>query len=150
MVWVQPRTYAALELMTASIFNTHLRDQFNALSQSKALEVVIGDLNGGVINTGLKGWYKIRFKATITGWTLVGDVSGSIVIDVWKEAFASLPATVADSIAGGAKPTLSAALKAQSGALSWAVAAGDWLYFNVDSASTVKQVTLALDLELAA
>lgn len=31
MAWTTPRTWVALEYLTASIFNTHVRDQLNEL-----------------------------------------------------------------------------------------------------------------------
>lgn len=60
---------------------------------------------------------------------------------------AAAPPTVLDSITASAKPTLSSAQKSENTTLTgWTktLAAGDWLAFNVDSAATVKQVTLSL------
>lgn len=31
MAWSTPRTWVALEYLTAALFNTHIRDQFNEL-----------------------------------------------------------------------------------------------------------------------
>ena len=88
---------------------------------------------------------------TITAWTMLGDVSGSAVIDVWKVAIASSPPTVANTIintgAGGVKPTLSGAQHAQSASVAnWttSLAVGDTIRFNLDSASTCKRVTLVI------
>jgi hypothetical protein len=105
------------------------------------------DGGGSAITTGQKGHLAIDFACTILGWTILGDQSGSIVVDCWKDTYASFPPTVADTIAGSEKPTLSAAQKNQDLTLStWttAVAAGDILAFNVDSAATVTRVTIAL------
>ena len=69
------------------------------------------------------------------------------MVDVWKSTYANLPADASDTIAGSEKPTLSAAVKNQDLTLTtWttSVALGDWLGFNVDSASTVKRVVVAL------
>ena len=77
----------------------------------------------------------------------MADQSGSIVIDVWKDSFGNFPPTVADTIAGTEKPTLSSQQAAQDLSLStWSqdIDAGDVLAFNVDSASTVAQVPLTL------
>lgn len=109
-----------------------------------AIEIGNGD---SVITTGVKGDIEIPFAMTITGWTLVADVSGSIVIDVWKDTYANFPPTVADTIAGSEKPTLSSAAKNQDLSLStWttSIAAGDILRFNVDSITTCKKITLVL------
>ena len=105
------------------------------------------DGGGSAITTGQKGHLEIPFAMTISGWTLVADQSGSIVIDVWKDTYANFPPTVADTIAGSEKPTLSSVQKNQDLTLStWttAVAAGDILAFNVDSITTVQRVSLIL------
>jgi hypothetical protein len=89
----------------------------------------------------------IPFPCTITGWTLLADVPGSCVIDIWKDNFVNSPPTVADTITAAAKPTLANAQKAStSGLTGWttAIAADEILAFNVDSADTVKRVTLSL------
>ena len=114
-----------------------------------ALSFII-DGGGSAITTGQKGHLEIPFACTITGWTLLGDQSGSIVIDVWKDTYANFPPTVADTIAGSEKPTLSSAQKNQDLTLTtWttSVAAGDILAFNVDSVSTVTRVILSIRAE---
>ena len=111
-----------------------------------ALAFII-DGGGSAITTGQKGHLEIPFAMTITGWTLLADQSGSIVIDVWKDTYANFPPTVADTIAGTEKPTLASAQANQDLTLtSWttAVAAGDILAFNVDSITTVQRVTLVI------
>lgn len=105
------------------------------------------DGGGSAITTGVKGYVEVPYACTITGWTLVADQSGSIVIDVWKDTYANAPPTVADTIAGSEKPTLASVQKNQDLTLStWTttVTAGDIIGFNVDSASTVTRVTLTL------
>lgn len=105
------------------------------------------DGGGSAITTGQKGHIEIPFACTITGWTILADQSGSIVIDVWKDTYANFPPTDADSIAGTELPTLSSAQKNQDLALgSWttAVTAGDILAYNVDSVATVERITLSI------
>ena len=102
---------------------------------------------GTAITTGVKGYLLIPYTCTITAAELTADQSGSIVIDVWKDAAANFPPTDADSITASAPPTLSSAQRSSDSTLTgWTVslAAGDYLGFNVDSASTVTRVTLAL------
>jgi hypothetical protein len=102
---------------------------------------------GSAITTGIKGYLYVPYACAITVAELVADVSGSIVIDVWKDTAANFPPTDADSIAASAPPTLSSAQRSSDSTLTgWTVslAAGDYLGFNVDSASTVTRVTLAL------
>lgn len=107
-------------------------------------------INGGgvVITTGVAGsGLTIPFAATINSVTLQADQTGSIVIDIWKDTYANFPPTVADSICASAKPTISASNKSLDTTLTgWttSIAAGDILYFNVDSCSTITNVVLTL------
>lgn len=105
------------------------------------------DGGGSAITTGIKGDIEIPFACTINSWTILADQSGSIVVDVWKDTYANFPPTVADTITGTEKPTLSSAAKNQDLSLSsWttSVAADDILRFNVDSITTVTRVTVAI------
>ena len=107
------------------------------------------DNGDSVINTGIKGDLVVPFACTINSWTILGDTSGSIVVDIWKNTYANYPPTVANTITASAKPTVSSANKNQSSTLTgWttAVAANDILRFNVDSATTVKRITLVLSV----
>lgn len=111
------------------------------------------DGGGQTITTGVKADVRVPYSGTITGWEIVANASGSIVIDVWKDTYANFPPTVADTIAGTEKPTLSSATKNQDTSLStWttSLTAGDWLRFNVDSATTVQRVALAIMVDASA
>lgn len=117
------------------------------VSQTGSFGITI-DGGGSAITTGVKGYVTIPYDCTITGWTLVADVSGSVVIDVWKDVYANYPPTVADTISGTEKPTLSSAIKNQDLSLStWTttVTAGDVIGFNVDSADTITRVHLIIN-----
>ena len=104
------------------------------------------DGGGSAITTGVKGFVKMPFAVTVTGWNILADQTGSIVVDVWAEDEALSPPTVADTIAGTEKPTLATAQKNEDLALTtWTnIAAGDWVGFNVDSITTVERVTVAI------
>lgn len=105
------------------------------------------DGGGSAITTGIKGDIMIPFNCSVLGWDIVGDTSGSIVVDVWKDTYANFPPTVGDSITGSEKPTLSSATKNQDLTLSsWTTtfSRNDWLRFNVDSASTLTRVTIVI------
>lgn len=105
------------------------------------------DGGGLAITTGVKGDIEIPFACTINSWTILSDQTGSIVVDVWKDTYANFPPTVADTITGSEKPTLSSANKNQDLSLSsWttSISAGDILRFNVDSVTTVQRVTVAI------
>jgi hypothetical protein len=119
-----------------------------ATAREVSLPYIIGD-GVNVITTGVKGYIEVPFACSIIAARLLGDASGSIVIDIWKDTYANLPPTVGDTITASAKPTLSSAQKSQDTTLTgWttSITAGDWLGFNVDSVTTLKLVTLALTL----
>jgi collagen type VII alpha len=102
---------------------------------------------GSIISTGIQGDIQIPYSMTIDSWTLIADQSGSIVVDVWKDTYANYPATVADTITGSAKPTISSSNKAQSSTLTnWTttVNEGDIVRFNVDSISSITKATLII------
>lgn len=149
MAWTAPRTWSPGETVTATLMNSHVRDNFNAVS-GKAIVIQLGSVDSVAIVAGLKLFIEIPISMKVTGWTVVADASGSIVLDVWRDSYANFPPTAADTITGTEKPTLSSAQKAQDLSLStWSpnISAGDILAINVDSVATVKQVTLTLRAE---
>jgi hypothetical protein len=111
---------------------------------------IILDGGGSVITTGIKVDLPVPYAAKITGWDIMADASGSIVVDLWKDTYANYPPLVADSITAGNKPTLSSAEKntwtAGTGA-EWSVAQGDIIRVNVDTVATVKRVLIALKVK---
>ena len=123
---------------------------FTERGASPSLVGVVGltiDGGGSVPATGAKGVVQVPYAGTITGWTLIGDVSGSAQITVSKATYAGFP-TVA-SIVASAPPNLSSAQKSTSTTLTgWttAVAAGDILSFNLDSITTCTRLVLELQI----
>jgi hypothetical protein len=108
-------------------------------------------INGGqsVITTGLKTYITCPYSGTITGWELLSTLTGSIVVDVWKDNYINYPPTLSDSICGIDKPTLSSQIKNNNNNLTnWntSINEGDIIAFNVDSISLLKQVTLTLKI----
>lgn len=121
-----------------------ITNSFNA----NAINVTIGDGVNVITNSpAIKCWIRMPHAGTITGVEVTADASGSCVLDIWKTTYATIPATSATKITASAPPTLSSAIKSQDTAQTgWTktFSAGDYFYFTVTSASTVKQVTLAL------
>jgi hypothetical protein len=116
------------------------------VSNTRTLNFVI-DGGGSAITTGKKGVIVVDGDYTVTGWTVIADVSGSIVVDVNRATYTNFPTTA--SIAGTELPTLSSVQKNEDLSLtSWTttLSARDVLEFEVDSASTVTRVTVALRL----
>lgn len=122
----------------------------DSLKGDLAFASVVIDGGGAAITTGIKGDIgPFPFACEIEEASLLADQAGSIVLDIWRDSYANYPPVAGDSITASAKPTLSSAVKAQDATLSgWtrSIAAGDTLRVNVDSASTVQRVTLALKL----
>ncbi len=103
------------------------------------------DGGGVAITTGSKGCLSVPAAMTITGWEIFGDVSGSIVVDIKRATYANLPTFTA--ISASAQPTLSSAQKnVDSTVTGWttSIADGDYLEFNVASATTVTRVTVVI------
>jgi hypothetical protein len=131
--------------ITGSFFGTATTASYTPISRSFGITI---DGGGSAITTGIKSDIIIPFNMTISSWTLVADQVGSIVIDVWKDNYATFPPTVLDSIAGSEKPTLTSANKNQDLNLTtWttAITAGDIIRFNVDSATTITKATLTIN-----
>jgi hypothetical protein len=109
--------------------------------------IVNGD---DVIATGVAGTgIQVPFNCTINSVTLLAAQTGSIVIDIWKDIYANFPPTVADTICASALPTITSSNKSTNSTLTgWnkTITAGDVLYFNVNSVTTIKNVVLTLQV----
>jgi len=144
----------AITALSGSVITTGTVALARLPPRVEALGIVI-DGGGAVITTGVKGFLEVPWACTITQATVLSIdaavTSGSIVIDVWKDTYATYPPTVADTITASAKPTLSSATKSQDATLTgWttSLAAGDILGFKVDSATAVLKVLLELRVTL--
>lgn len=108
---------------------------------------VVFDAGGAVLSTGPAGDFPIPFDCTITGWVLLAEGTGSVVVDIWRDTYANFPPTVADTICGGNKPTISSGSKNRdiTTLTGWSktLTIGQTLRFNIDSA-TLTRVTLTL------
>jgi len=109
------------------------------------------DGGGSAITTGSKGFLRIPFAGTITGWTILADQSGSIVVDIQSSTYAGFPTNA--TICGTHKPTLSSVQKNEDTApgtggtpMTVAVTAGDILEYIVDSVATVTRVLVSIDM----
>lgn len=105
------------------------------------------DGGGAPITPGIKGDLVVPFNCTIKLIELLADQRGDIILDIWKARFADYPPTIAGSITGSSQPTLKSAEKGQDSTLAgWIpnVSAGDILRLNVNAASNLTRITLAL------
>lgn len=141
-------------LTNKSIVASQLTGQVAQSNGGTAGTSVTGQLTFVIPSTGsaiATGTQTINVQAphdgTITGWTILGTTSGSIVIDIWKDTYANFPPTVADTITASAKPTVTTATKATSTTLtSWttSITKGDVFKINVDSVTSMTDVVLVV------
>jgi len=104
--------------------------------------VVIDGMGAAIIASNTSyGYTVVPYAATITGWDVQADVSGSVVFDV------EISGT--SIIGAGNKPTLSSQITNSAATSGWTditLAANDKLEFIAVSAATVTRVTLTLFL----
>jgi hypothetical protein len=113
-----------------------------------AINYVI-DGGGAAIAAGTVGFLEVPFACHVDRWTLMADQHGSVVIDIWRDAYSNYPPTDADSMSGTTNmPAISGTVAAQGADLSgWGtqgIASGDILAYHVDSCSSIELCTIAL------
>lgn len=102
------------------------------------------DGSGSVITTGNKGYAIMPYNATITGWDIISNTSGTCVVDIWKNT--SIP-TSANTITGSEMPTLlNQQINSNNTINSWNknISINDIISFNVLTASTVSRINLII------
>jgi hypothetical protein len=104
------------------------------------------DGQGNTVAVDSTAYGVLPFAGTFTGWRLASNVSGSIVIDLWKTTFGETTPTVANTITPTGKPTLTNE-KTATGTFSAAITANDLLACHVDSVSGLTKVVLELIYE---
>ena len=150
MAYSQPSNKATSDLVTAANWNQDIVANTVALADGVIIITVDGD--GSVPSTGIVARLSVPKPLTITQVTLLADVSGNIVFDIWKDSFANYPPTVADTITASAKPTLSGAIKSQDGTLTgWTTSlnSGDTIFINIDSIATITYCTMMFKVKQA-
>lgn len=116
-------------------------------TEKSAIEFVI-DGGGSVIAVGIKGHLRVEFDCEITRWTMLGDQSGSIELDINRyTSLANFDTGTKASITGTDPPDLVSDLGDDSVALTgWTVILneGDILEWEVISVTTIQRVTNSL------
>jgi hypothetical protein len=118
----------------------------NIQTQTDIAVVFVIDAGGVVISEGLRGCLYIPFDGTIISANILADVSGDIVVDIWKDVLANYPPADDDSICAAAPLTIVGATYATGTITTWdkTITAGDVLSFNIDSIATITNVTITL------
>jgi hypothetical protein len=128
-------------------FGYLLNEEVNQVqTQTDVAVVFVIDAGGVVISTGLRGCLYIPFNGTIISANILADVSGSIVVDIWKDVYANYPPADADSICASAPLTIANATHAAGVVATWnkTITAGDVLSFNIDSIDVITRITITL------
>lgn len=93
-------------------------------------------------------YISIPYNCTISEWTMIGNTSGNVAVNIWKTTYALAPPVAANSIvANNTMPRLvSEAKNTSTNTSGWTltVAAGDVVAFNLDSSSGVNSATLVV------
>jgi hypothetical protein len=135
--------------MTTAQVRDWLKTQF-----TDNLEFVC-DGGGSALTAKNYGYIEVPYSCTIKTATLLGDASGSVVVDIYKCTYANFaPGThpvSGDKITASAPPTISSAFKSQDSTLTgWTttLTAGDILAFTITgSPATITRVTASLKVQ---
>ncbi len=116
-------------------------------TRTRTINFII-DGGGALITTGVKGDVVVDFDATIIGWIILGDVAGTITVDVSKASYANFPTFTAS---GGTSASITSPNQKNTSAINWTnfttIAVNDVLRFTVSgTVSSVTRVTLAIDV----
>ena len=136
------------------VWDSSQADNHSYIDRDGAIQFII-DGGGSAITAGFQYYLEIPCDCVIESAAAAGASSGSIVVDVWYEADVvtnGLPDD-ADSITASAPITLSSAVFSIDTTLTgWtkALAKGGWIGIKVDSATTVKRVTISLKVKKTA
>ena len=134
-VWDIPLALILVDAGATSIAAGKITDDRIGLASAELSYTI--DEGGATVTTGSKRGLTVPWPCEIIGWEILGDPSGSAVVDVKAGTYSAYP-TVA-SICAANKPTLSSATKGRNLAPStWTTALKqyDKLVFNVDSCTT--------------
>lgn len=125
----------------------------NETTKIRHIEIAL-DGGGQTISTGLKGYLRIDYPCVIKSVTLLANVSGSIVVEIWKCSYTNFntvthPVTSDKLNGAGTPPTISSAVKSKDSTLTnWTITieADSILAFNVNSCTSI--VKCLVDIEV--
>ncbi|MFZ9740734.1 MAG: hypothetical protein ACO3CQ_02460, partial [Candidatus Nanopelagicaceae bacterium] len=138
---------AAAPSIAGSVLQIATNGTGSFVSNTKTLNYVI-DGGGSAITTGIKGVIILDAAYTLTAWTVYGDSTGAINVDVGRAAAPTYPRTSAATFSTIVSPNLGAGEVAdRTTGLSISISSGDTLQFNVTSnAGSHTRFTIALRL----
>jgi hypothetical protein len=118
------------------------------LSTTKTVCFGVGDGVNVVVSGGIPNTVRCPVSGTLSKVTLISDISGSMVLDVWKASDA-MPTVANTMISGDNKPTLSGnQIYTNTTLTGWTttITAGDIFKIHVDSTSLIKHADLFMDI----
>lgn len=105
--------------------------------------------SGVVLGSGLRVDVVVPYDCEVVGYTVLGDLTGSVSLSVHKASYADWPDTETAMATGGSGPNITSARKSQAGVGTWsetAISAGDVLIFRVQSATDITRAVLTLSV----
>jgi hypothetical protein len=105
---------------------------------------------GFALEANAQAWLRVPFDCEILSWTATAQPSGSVVVDLWRDAYGAFPPTNADSITASAPVTISSAVKATDSTLTgWTkeITAFDYLMANIDSVTSVEDLLIEIQVK---
>jgi len=125
-----------------------------ASSVSASVGITV-DGGGSAPATGVKGFIQLPYAATITGWSVIADVAGTMSMDIWRAASSAPPSAPAVPTSGGkisasAPVTIASSAQSASGGSSaistWTTALAQWdvLGFSLSAAATLTRITVEI------
>jgi hypothetical protein len=126
-----------------------------AFVQQELANVRIGTIgcnfngNGSIPVVGSKFRVEVPYACTINQITMLGDLSGAAVVDLWVDSYANYEPLVGDSICGSNKPTITATSNKsqQTSFTGWTtttLTAGSILVFYLESITTITDLTIII------
>lgn len=118
-------------------------------SASSAIMVVFQGASGALIASGSQVDVVVPFSCKVKRATMLGDASGTAIVEIWRDSYANFPPTGADRITGpGIR--LSGTKTQDTAFASWSsttLNVGEVLRFNASGATTtINRLTVALEL----
>jgi hypothetical protein len=115
---------------------------------TSALEYVF-DGGGAPLTAVLYGYLYVPFACTVTGWTVISDVGGSIAFDVYNNPYSSYGSN-SSMVYPGTGPNISSSNKGQGSPTSWGttyIPAGNIIGFAMYYTSgSITRVTVSLSV----
>lgn len=145
-----PAPVSGLSPLRLQDYNTLVSGGTVYVNNNIGVEFIM-DGGGSQLSSGLRGTILVPFNALITGVSLTGDQTGSVVLDIWKTSYSNYsPPThpaVGDSITASSKPTIVSGTKYTDTTLTgWTttVVANDVLAFNINSVTAFTRLNICL------